>query len=155
MTRVGLLLFTTSLLAQSSPSDVWTKNQKLAANGFPPVTRWGGQAKLRGKLLVGQPYTIVRNGSDAPIAQAHTDQHGHFLVEPLTQGEYIARFEVQSQRYSVKFGIPNGYQRCEQASHVEIHFDDNKKPLLQTFLDINDSGTPCTPSAPECFRPAK
>jgi hypothetical protein len=143
--------------SQSHQSDRrWTQSQKYAANGFEPLHCFAGQVKIRGKQIREQPFSVfVPNGEmkccGTLLKSGRTDEHGHFLLEPMQEGEYFTQFEFKGVQYITNFAVIDGYQRCD-GTHVEIDFSDAKKAKIQSFVDINDSGEGCRESEPQCYR---
>ncbi len=93
---------------QSQPTDSyprWTKAQKYAAEGFKPVDCFAGQGRVHGKRIVRQPFSVLATNDDMKccgklLKSARTDEHGHFLIEPMSEGEYFAQFEFKGDRYN-------------------------------------------------------
>ena len=52
--------------------------------------------------------TLVRRGK--------TDQHGHFLIEPLSAGRYYAKFKSHGIEEAVGFAVREGYARCDAST---------------------------------------
>jgi hypothetical protein len=157
-----LLLLAAPVIAQEQsqphdPSLRWTRAQKYAAEGFKPVDCFAGQVRIRGKRLTGQTFSIYAPNGDMKccgslLKSARTDNHGHFFVEPLKEGKYFAQFDFRSALYSTNFAIIKSYERCTEATHIEIDFSDANDVTIQSFVDINDSGEECKASEPNCFR---
>jgi hypothetical protein len=76
---------------------------------------------------------------------------GHFLVEPLPEGRYFAKFKSNGSEDLVSFAVVRSYDRCD-GSHLEINFSKAGKATIQDHIDINDSGEPCQASEPLCYR---
>ena len=134
----------------------WAKAQKYAAEGFQPLDCFAGQARVRGKRIVRQSFSVFAPNDDMKccggvVKTARTDDHGHFLVEPMVEGEYFAQFEFKGIRYITSFAIINSYQRCD-GTHAEVDFADTNKAKIGSFVDIDDSGEPCRESEPQCYR---
>lgn len=156
-----LLLLAVPTIAQEQPQPNdpyprWTMAQKYAAKGFHPVDCFGGQVKIRGKRLAGQPFSVFKANAEmnccGPLVKtATTDKHGHFFVEPLQQGEYFVQFEFNGVRYVTNFAVTQSYTECG-ATHVEISFSSVTEAQVQTYVDIDDSGEPCEATEPHCFR---
>ena len=132
------------------------KAQQYAAKGFHPIDCFAGQVRLRGKRLAGQPFTIVRPNAEAKccgevIKSGRTDSHGHFLVEPLGEGEYFAQFDSKGTQYRMNFAVIESYPRC-QGTHVELNFSAPNECLVQTYADLDDSETNCSEDSPACYR---
>jgi hypothetical protein len=85
------------------------------------------------------------------LKSGRTDDHGHFLLEPMQEGEYFAQFEFKGVQYITPFAVIDSYKRCD-GTHVEVDFSDVKKAKIQSFVDINDSGEGCRENEPQCYR---
>jgi hypothetical protein len=158
---VPLLLLGVPCIAQEpSPSHESyrhsTQAQKYAAKGFEPLDCFAGQVKIRGKRIKEQPFSVFLPNGDTKccgtlLKSGRTDEHGHFLLEPMQEGEYFAQFEFKGVQYITNFAVIDSYQRCD-GTHVEIDFSDAKKAKIQSFVDIYDSGEACRASEPQCYR---
>lgn len=134
----------------------WAKAQKYAAEGFKPLDCFAGQVRVRGKKVTRGPFSVFRTDPNKKccgplVKNGRTDAHGHFLVEPMQEGEHFARFEFKGVQYTERFAVINSYQRCD-GTHVEVDFSDVNTAKLQTYVDINDSDEPCRESEPQCYR---
>jgi hypothetical protein len=134
----------------------WAKAQKYAAKGIEVLDCFAGQVRVRGKRLREQPFSVFVPNAEAKccgrlVKRARTDHHGHFLVEPMDEGEYFAQFEFKGVQYITNFAIINNYQRCD-GTHAEIDFSDVNKAKIQSYVDIDDSGEECQDSEPRCYR---
>lgn len=134
----------------------WAKAQKYAAEGFQPIDCFAGQGRVRGKRIVRQPFSVFVPNGDRKccgklLKSAQTDEHGHFLVEPMTEGVYFVQFEFKGAQYVTNFAIIESYQRCD-GSHIEVNFSDANNVKLQTFADIDDSAEGCHENEPQCYR---
>jgi len=134
----------------------WKKAQTYASQGFQPIMCFAGQVKIAGKRLSRQPFALFSPDQDrkccgALLKGARTDQHGHFLVEPLQEGRYFAKFQSRGSDELVSFAVVENYDRCD-GTHLEIDFSKNGKLRVQDHIDINDSGEPCQESEPDCYR---
>jgi len=134
----------------------WTKAQKYLATGFEPIDCFGGWVRVKGKPLKRQSFSVFSPNSEMKccgtlVKSERTDDHGHFLVEPMQEGEYYAQFDSNGSQYVTNFAVVLSYQRCE-ASHVELNFSDTHEVEIQSFMDIDDSGQECQPTQPNCFR---
>jgi hypothetical protein len=145
---------------QSNQSDAmmvrWKKAQAYASEGFQPISCFAGQVKVAGELISRQPFALFlpdqgRKCCGALLKSARTDQHGHFLVEPLPEGRYFAKFQSNGSDDLVSFAVVESYDRCD-GTHLEINFSKNGKGRVQDHIDINDSGEPCQESEPHCYR---
>ena len=155
---LSLVLFAMPSVAQRM-EDIyphWTKAQKYAAAGFQPIDCFAGQVRVRGKRIVRQSFSVFAPDGDMKccggvVKTARTDEHGHFFVEPMAEGEYFAQFELKGVRYTTNFAIIESYRRCD-GTHVEVDFSDANKAKIGSFVDIDDSGEPCRESEPQCYR---
>lgn len=146
---------------QSSQPDAmmarWKKAQTYASEGFQPVSCFAGQAKVEGKRLQQRPFSLFVPDQDrtccgALLKSAKTDQHGHFLVEPLPEGRYFAKFNSNGSNDLVaSFAVVQSYERCD-GTHLEISFTKAGKGTIQDHIDINDSGEDCQAYEPQCYR---
>jgi hypothetical protein len=85
------------------------------------------------------------------VAIGHTDVHGHFLIEPLSEGEYFALFDDKETRYTVSVGVVHGYQRCG-GTHVELNFSAVNECSLETYVDVDHDEKDCLEDDPACYR---
>jgi len=146
-------------LGQSQSNDLYprvTKAQRYTAEGFQPLDCFAGQARVRGKRVARQPFAVFGPNGDMKccgrlVKTARTDEHGHFLTEPMEEGEYFAQFEFKGARYTTNFAIIESYQRCD-GTHVEINFSDPNNVKIQSYVDIDDSGQECQENEPRCYR---
>jgi hypothetical protein len=134
----------------------WSKAQKYAAEGFEPVDCFAGQVRIRGKRVARQPFSVFAPNGDMKccgklLKSARTDEHGHFLVEPMVEGEYFAQFELKGDHYNANFAIIEGYRRCD-GTHIEVNFSDTNNAKVESFVDIDDSGEGCQENEPRCYR---
>lgn len=145
---------------QSNQSDAmmgrWKKAQTYASQGFQPIFCFAGKVKVTGKRLSKQPFALFSPDQDgkccgALLKSARTDQHGHFLVEPLPEGRYFAKFQSNGSDDLVSFAVVESYDHCG-GTHLEINFSNNGKGRVQDHIDINESGEPCQESEPDCYR---
>src|SRR5262249_42477394 len=94
---------------QSNPMmDRRMKAQTYASQGFQPIMCFAGQVKVAGKRLSRQPFALFSPDQDRKCCgalrkSARTDQHGHFLVEPLPEGRYFAKFHSNGSDDLVSF----------------------------------------------------
>jgi hypothetical protein len=154
------LISATAMYPQSNKPDGMMerlkKAQAYASEGFEPVSCFAGQVKVGGKRLSRQPFSLFAANQDrkccgAFLKSARTDQHGHFLVEPLPEGRYFAKFKSQGSDDLVSFAVVQSYERCD-GTHLEINFSKTGKGTLQDHIDINDSGEDCQEYEPRCYR---
>jgi len=150
----------TGMYPQSNQSDAmmarWKKAQTYASEGFEPVSCFAGQIKVEGKRLSRQPFSLFAPDQDRKccgtlLKSARTDQHGHFLVEPLAEGRYFAKFNSKGSDDLVSFAVLQSYERCD-GTHLEINFSKNGKGTIQDHIDIDDSGEDCQEYEPHCYR---
>ena len=130
--------------------------QKYASEGFEPISCFAGQVRVEGKRLSRQPFSLFVPDQEpkccgALLKSAQTDQHGHFLVEPLPEGRYFAKFKSNGSDDMVSFGVVQSYERCD-GTPLEIKLSKAGKATIQDHIDINDSGEPCEESQPHCYR---
>jgi hypothetical protein len=159
---VSLLLIAVSIIAQEQaqprdPNPRWTKAQKYSAEGFHPIDCFAGVVKVQRKRVTRQSVSVFAPNAEKKccahlVKNTRTDDHGHFSVEPLEEGEYFAKFEYKGAQYVADIAIIRGYERCSEVGHIEITFTDVDKAKIQSFVDINDSGDECQASEPNCFR---
>ncbi len=131
--------------------------QQYTSEGFAPIDQFAGQVLVRNKRLSRQAFSVFAPDSSLKccgkvIAEGETDSHGHFFVEPLAAGRYYARFVAKDGEHIASFAVMAEYKRCEEVEHIEVNFLNPKKPTIETFIDINDSGEPCKETEPQCFR---
>jgi len=155
---VLLVLPVTAVYPQSDSSTLaWREQAQIyKSEGFEPVYCFGGQIKSSGKRLRHSTFSLFTPNTDMKccgtlLNNGRTDQHGHFLIEPLPQGRYFVKFNAGNSESVVRFAIVRGYERCE-AAHVEIGLSQARQPTILNYIDINDSGADCRESDPHCFR---
>ena len=158
---LSLLYLAVPSMAQDQPQSHgiprrWTMAQKYAAEGFKPVDCFAGQVKIRGKRLAMQPFTVFKTNAEmkccgSVVKSGWTDRHGHFFVEPMEGGEYFAQFSYKGVQYATSFAVLQSYAQCG-TEYVEIDFSELDKARVQTYFFIDDSGEPCEPAEPRCFR---
>ncbi len=134
----------------------WAKAQKYAADGFKPLDCFAGQVRVRGKKVRKEPFSVFLPDPDkkccGPLVNSgRTDEHGHFLLEPMQEGVYFAKFEYKGAQYTDNFAVANTYRQCD-GTHVEVDFADVNTAKLQAYVDIDDSDEPCSESEPRCYR---
>lgn len=131
------------------------QEQAYASKGFEPVSCFAGQVKVEGKRLSRQPFSVFLPDEQMKccgknIKDGRTDQHGHFLVEPLLQGAYFAKFKWNGSDEVVGFAVVDSYEHCG-STHAEINFSKSGTGTIQDYVDINDSGEDCKESEPWCY----
>ena len=150
----------TAMYLQSNQPDAmmarWKKSQTYASEGFAPVSCFAGQVKVEGKRLSRQPFSLFAPNQDRKccgtlLKSMRTDQHGHFLAEPLPEGRYFAKFKSKDSDDLVSFSVVETYERC-YGTHLEINFSKAGKGTIQDYIDINDSGDDCKEYEPHCYR---
>jgi hypothetical protein len=155
-----LLVSTTAAYQESNQPDAtmvrWKRAQAFALEGFEPVSCFAGQVKVRGRRVSRQPLSLFAVDREMKccgtlLKSAQTDQHGHFLIEPLPEGRYFAKFQYKGSDNLVSFAVVEGYQRCG-STHLEINFSAAGKRKIQDYIDINDSGEDCKDSEAHCYR---
>ena len=132
------------------------KAQTYASQGFKPVFCFAGQVKIEGKRLSRQPFSLLTPDEDMKccgklVRNGQTDQHGHFLIEPLAEGRYFAKFKSGGSDEVTGFAVVDSYERCG-STHLEINFSKSGKATIQDYADINDSGEECKEYEPQCYR---
>jgi hypothetical protein len=113
-----LLLLATPSVAQQ-PAEMyprWAKAQRYAAEGFKPVDCLAGQVKVRGKRIAQEPFSLFLPDGDKKccgtlVRSARTDKHGHFVVEPLQEGEYFAQFHFKGIEHVASFAVLASYDQ--------------------------------------------
>jgi hypothetical protein len=133
----------------------WTKAQKYAAAGFQPIDCFAGQVRVRGKRVTRQPFSVFSPNDNLKccgtlVKSSRTDEHGHFFVEPMSDGEYFAQFEFKGVQHTTNFAIVQSYAHCG-SEFVEINFSDPNKAQLKESVAINDSGEECGENEPQCY----
>jgi hypothetical protein len=134
----------------------WARAQKYAAKGVEALDCFAGQVRIQGKKVKEQPFSVFVPNAEMKccgrlVKRGQTDDHGHFLVEPMDDGEYFAQFELKGVPYVANFAIISSYHRCD-GTHVEIDFSETNRARIQSYVDINDSGEECQENEPRCYR---
>lgn len=132
------------------------KAQEYAAKGFFPLDCFAGQVRVRGKRLSRQSFTLFRPIAELKccgekIAVGRTDAHGHFVIEPLSGGEYFGVFDSEETNYTVRFAVIQSYQRCD-GTHVELKFSAANQCSLQTYADVDYNEKDCSEEDAACYR---
>lgn len=132
------------------------KAQAYSSEGFEPVFCFAGQVKIETKRLSRQPFWVFAPDQDRKccgtlVKSARTDQHGHFLIEPLPEGRYFAKFKANGSDDLVSFAVTESYERCD-GTHLEITFSKAGKATIQDHIDIDDSEEGCQAYEPQCYR---
>ena len=158
---LALLLSSLTVLSQDNEKVTamyphMAKAQEYAAKGFNPVDCFAGQVRIGGKRLSSRPFTVFRPSTGSKccgeiVKNGRTDSHGHFIIEPLAEGEYFAQFDGKGTTFTVNFAVIQDYRRCE-ASHVELNFSAPNECAVQTYADLDDSETNCSEDSPACYR---
>jgi hypothetical protein len=135
----------------------WAKAQKYVGTGFEPIDCFAGQVKVRGKRVTRELFSVsLPDGNKkccgALVKSARTDEHGHFLVEPMREGEYFAHFQFKGVEHVVSFAVIDTYERCGGSDYVQINFLEPSKAQIQESIWINDSGEECLENEPQCYR---
>ena len=153
------LISITAMYPQSNQSDAmmarWKKAQ-YASERFEPISCFAGQVKVEGKRLARRPFSLFapderQKCCGTLLKSAKTDQHGHFLVEPLPEGRYFVKFKSKSSDDLISFAVVQSYKRCD-GTHAEINFSKTGKGTIQDHVDIDDSGDDCEEYEPHCYR---
>ena len=159
---LSLLLLAAPIIAQeklhmedSYPR--WAKSQKYVGTGFEAIDCFAGQVKVRGKRITRQPFSVFSPDGNMKccgtlVKSARTDEHGHFLVEPMQEGKYFAQFQFRGVEHVVSFAIIETYDRCGGSDFVQINFMEPSKKQIQESIWINDSGEDCQENEPQCYR---
>ena len=135
----------------------WAKAQKYVGTAFQPIDCFAGQVKVRGKRVTREPFSVSLPDSNKKccgtlVKRTQTDEHGHFLVEPMREGEYFAQFQFKGVEHVVSFAIVDTYDRCGGSDYVQINFLEPSKAQIQESIWINDSGEECRENEPQCYR---
>ncbi len=132
------------------------KAQEYMAKGFYPVDCFAGQARVRQKRLSRRSLTVFRPNAEMKccgeaVKNGRTDGHGHFVIEPLAEGEYFAQFEADGIEYAASFAVMQDYDRCG-AEFVELDFSAANQYSLQTFVAVDGRQEDCSEDAAACYR---
>jgi len=126
------------------------------ADGFVGVDCFAGQVKVRGKKFSRQPFSLFAPNEQKKccgsiVQNSHTDQHGHFLIEPLAEGEYFVKFGSGASEYISGFAVLQSYEKCMSSSFLEINYLQPRKPTIQESILV-DGGEECQGAEPYCYR---
>jgi len=127
-----------------------------SSEGFYQVQCFGGQVRVNGKRLTYRSVEVLAPNEDGTccgklLRKGKTDQHGHFLIEPLDAGNYYARFDSRGVKDVVGFRVLHGYDKC-QAGHVEIGFLPDGRNTIQQYIDLDLDLSDCDPEEAACYR---
>lgn len=155
---LALLLLSTKVFAQDAAQIKarLAKAQQYAAKGFHPLDCFAGQVRVRQKRLSRQSFTVLRPNAEMKccgetVKNGRTDSHGHFVIEPLAEGEYFARFESKGIEYTVSFAVMQNYDRCG-AEGVELNFSAVNQCAVRTFVAVDGDEKNCSEDDPACYR---
>jgi hypothetical protein len=155
---LALLLLSTNGFAQDAAQMKarLAKAQEYMAKGFYPVDCFAGQARIRKKRVSRQPLAVFRPNAEMKccgegIKYGRTDSHGHFVIEPLAEGEYFAQFEADGIEYTASFAVMQDYDKCG-AGFVELNFSAANQYALQTFVAVDGGQKDCSEDDPACYR---
>jgi len=160
MLAVALLLLSLKSVAQNETQAKaiyprLAKAQAYEAKGFHALDCFAGQVRIHGKRLSRQSFTVFRSEKDKccgdKVGVGRTDTHGHFLLEPLGEGEYFAAFNSKGTQYTVGFAVIEGYQRCD-GTHAELNFKAANQCSLRTYTNVDYSERDCSEDDPACYR---
>jgi hypothetical protein len=155
---LALLLLSTKGFAQDAAQMKarLAKAQGYTAKGFHPIDCFAGQVRVRQKRLSRQPLAVFRPNAEfkccgEAVKNGRTDSHGHFVIEPLAEGEYFAQFESKGIEYTVSFAVMQDYDKCG-AGFVELNFTAANQYALQTFVAVDLDEKDCSENDPACYR---
>jgi hypothetical protein len=80
-----------------------------------------------------------------------TDAYGHFFVEPLSEGEYIAQFTSKGVAYTVNFAVMSSYDKCGPAI-VELNFSAPDQCSVQEDIAVDYDEKDCPEKDPACYQ---
>lgn len=134
----------------------WAKAQRYAAAGFHPIDCFAGQVRVRGNRLARQSFAVFRPNAEMKccgerVKSGTTDKHGHFAVEPLSEGPYFALFSSNGVVYTTNFAVINSYQSCG-SEYVVLNFSATDQCVLQTYIAVDYSEEDCSETDPACYR---
>ncbi len=147
-----LFLFSPAGLDVGQASDNGSKPPET----FHQVYCFGGQVRINSKRLTFRSYEILLPKEDGSccggsVRKGKTDQHGHFLVEPLEAGRYYARFDTRGPEEVVGFRVLQNYDKCN-AGHVEISLLPDGRSTVQQYIDLDVDLSDCDPEEAACYR---
>jgi hypothetical protein len=155
-------MFATPSIGQEKPrvEDSYphrAKAQKYVGTGFQPIDCFAGQVTVRGTRVTREPFSVSLPDGNKQccgtlVKSARTDAHGHFLAEPMREGEYFAQFQFKGVEHVVSFAIIDTYDRCGGSDYVQINFLEPSKAQIKESIWINDSGEECRANEPQCYR---
>jgi hypothetical protein len=133
-----------------------TTSQVSQGERFERIWCFAGQVRVNGKQLTFRSVQVFVPNNDQAccgklVRQGKTDQHGHFLIEPLEAGEYYAKFDNRGQQEVVGFGVLQRYDKCD-AGHVEIRFLPDGRSTIQQYIDLDVDLSACDPEEAACYR---
>ena len=123
---------------------------------FHQVSCFAGQVRVNGKRLTFRSFEILEPENEGTccgklVRKGKTDQHGHFLVEPLDAGQYYAKFNNRSNEEVIGFRVLHRYDKCE-AGHLEIKFLADGRNTFQEYIDLDVDLSDCDPEEAYCFQ---
>ncbi len=130
--------------------------QPQQSEEFQHVWCFAGQIRVQGKRLVRKPFEVFTPKADLTccgelIKSSTTDEHGHFLVEPLSAGNYYAKFQSRNSEEIVGFAVKQNYKQCDW-SHLEIKILLGGKTTMQEYADVDYDKKNCNEDDPACYR---
>jgi hypothetical protein len=153
-TAIAVAVLLAALLRPGHSQSRRSEGEEL--DGFQGIWCFAGQVKVEGKRLSGQPFSVFAPKDDMTccgeiLKNSATDKHGHFLVEPLSKGNYYAKFTSRKSEEIVGFAVKKSYEKCD-SSHLEIGILSDGKTTMQEYADIDDSWEGCSEYQPQCYR---
>jgi hypothetical protein len=139
-----------ALLAGQTHDDGLPSSKK-----FTSIKCFAGEVRVDGKRLTFQSYEVVLSSEKGEccggvVRKGKTDQHGHFVIEPLQAGTYYAKFNSRGREDIVGFRV-SSYDKC-RGGHVEIKFLPDGTSTIQQYLDLDVDMSDCDPEQASCFR---
>ncbi|MGB8886288.1 MAG: hypothetical protein WCC87_06160 [Candidatus Korobacteraceae bacterium] len=156
MSRTALAVIVLFAVWPCSAHSQSAESQAQQPGEFQQVWCFAGQIRVNGKRLTRQPFEVFAAKDNLAccgelIKSSRTDEHGHFLVEPLLAGKYYAKFENRSSEEIVSFAVRQNYQKCDW-SHLEIKFLPDGKSTMQEYADVDYDKKNCNQDDPACCR---